>query len=145
MPVAEYTGSAAQYRIGPHVFLKDNPDTLKQTVDDNIAGFLRENPSFIVDGKGGVRTKASEDEPEDRPIIPADGFKSRDEAAAFATKWLPNFKLDMSRSTAECQRRIEAELQGLKVDEQGEITAPNAAVIPQVPDKKEAPTKKVTV
>ena len=145
MPQAEYIGTAARYSIGPHTFVKENPQTLVQTVDDNIAKFLRENPSFKIDGKGGVRVTATEDEPEDRPIVPSVGFKSRDEAKAFAAKWLPNFELDMSRSTAELQRRIEAELQGLKVDDQGDPVAPNAAVIPQIPADTAKPKTKVTV
>ncbi len=145
MPQAEYIGTAARYCIGKHVFNKDDPASLVQPVDETIATFLKENPSFRIDGEAGVKTKADEDAPEDKPIIPADGFKSRDEAKAFAAKWLPGFELDMTRSTAELQRRVEAELHGKKVDNEGEVVAPNAAVIPQVEKKAAPPKQKVTV
>lgn len=144
MPVAEYRGTAARYSIGPHVFAKDDPNSLKQNVDDNIAKFLQENPSFVIDGKGGVRTVATEDDPVDRAVVPADGFKNRDEVIAFAGKWLPQLQLDPLRSTAELQRRVEAELLGLKVDEQGEVLKTSAnAQIAKV--EKVVPKQKVAV
>lgn len=144
MPVAEYRGTAATYRIGPHVFAKDDPKSLIQNVDDNIAKFLTENPAFSIDGKGGVRTVASEDDPVDRPIVPADGFKNRDEVLAFAGKWLPKLQLDPLRSTAELQRRVEAELLGLQVDEQGEVLKASAGA-QLAKAEKVAPKTKVAV
>lgn len=140
MPVAEYLGSASKYSIGAHVFTKENP---KQEVDDNIAKFLSENPQFTIDGKGGVRTIATEDEPADRPVVPADGFKDRDAVMTFAKKWLPHLELDATRSAAELQRRVEAELLGKQVDAQGEILA----VVNNGPAKVEkvAPKTKVAV
>ena len=141
MPQAEYLGTAAKYSIGPHVFEKARPESLTQTVDENIAKFLRENPLFSVDGKGGVKTTVDEDDPVDAAIIPADGFKSRDEALAFAAKWMPKLELERNRSTAELQRRIEAELKGVQVDAQGEVAPLQAETGPAKVAKVEPKTK----
>lgn len=144
MPEAIYQGTAARYSIGPHLFEKDKPETLKQNVDESIAKFLRENPAFSIDGKGGVRTTVGENgEPVDSPVVPAEGFKSREDVIAFAAKWLPDMTLDVTRSTAELQRRVEAALLGLKVDDQGEVLKAQA-VGPAKVDKVK-PNKAVPV
>ena len=143
MPEVEYLGTAARYSIGPHVFEKDKPETLKQTVDDTIAKHLSENPHFSIDGKGGVRTATSADDPADSPIVPADGFKNRDEVIAFAAKWLPDLELDAKRSTAELQRRVEAAMLGLKVDAEGEVLKAQAVGPTKV--EKVKPNKAVPV
>lgn len=107
MPKAVYLGSANSYKIGPHTFTKDNPE---QEVSPEIAAILKSNDTFTIDGKGGK--PAGEREGDIPTGIPANGFKKRDDALAFAKVHLPDLELDATRSTAELTRIIAAALRG---------------------------------
>lgn len=116
MAKAAYVGTAASYKIGPHLFKRAEAgeDPVEVEVSDEIAKLLKLNEDFTVDGKGG-RPKPVAGEEDQGNRVPAGGFKSRDDARAFAKRYLSEAQvaeLDFNRSTPEIQRRIEAFMAG---------------------------------
>lgn len=123
MAKAVYLGSAASYVIGSHTFRADGAEV---EVDDHIAKVLKGNPEFEVDGERHASDAVNGEEAANGPVIPSGGFNNREEALAFAAKWLPKLALDPNRSTAELTRQIDAGLLGIEAEPEatvGDLTA----------------------